>query len=296
MELRNLHTFKTIVETGSFARAADVLGYTQSTITVHIQQLERDLNVKLFEKVGRRMVLTDKGHEILEQSMLLLDMAAELEESCRDEDEPKGTLKIAAAETILCYLLPPIIKQFRKEAPNVSLKIFNKTCAQTPSALNDGTCDLALTYHDGWDSNRFDATSLASTPVLPIAAPEHAAIDLSSEHQNVTLPFIIDEPDSVIRKNFSNYLKRRSITHEGMIETWSTQAIKCCVAMGMGFTILPEFVVKKELASKELIGLNWKPVNPEVEIFCARKRTHRITPAMSLFLDILSGHMSQECR
>ena len=106
MELRNLLTFKTIADTGSFARAASTLGYTQSTVTVHIQQLERDLGVSLFEKSGRNMVLTSKGKEVLESTRVILNLTEQLEELCRG-DALSGTLRIAAAETSLCYLLGP---------------------------------------------------------------------------------------------------------------------------------------------------------------------------------------------
>ena len=61
MDLKYLETFKTIIEEGSYARAADKLGYTQSTITFQVQQLEQELSIKLFEKIGRRMQLTKAG-------------------------------------------------------------------------------------------------------------------------------------------------------------------------------------------------------------------------------------------
>lgn len=286
MELRNLRTFKAIAEEGSFARAAAVLGYTQSTVTVHVQQLERDLGVKLFERSGRAMVLTDMGQQVLEGATTLLDLSEQLEESCK-EDILGGTLKIAAAETILCYLLGSAMGRFRKDAPSVSFKMYEKTCSQMPAAVMNGLCDLGYTYHELWDHDRFDVERLCSVPLVPVAAPEHAALDLAMGNQTIDLPLIVDEPDSVVRSISERYLEERGIVCEEAIEMWSVQALKCCVSMGMGFSILPEFVVRDDIDQGLLVPLRWDPDRDAVSIYCARKRTHRTTASMGLFARIV---------
>ncbi len=282
MELRNLRTFKAIADAGSFARAASVLGYTQSTVTVHIQQLERDLGVSLFERSGRNMVLTSQGKEVLESARTLLNLAEQLEESCRG-DVLGGTLRVAAAETILCYLLGPAMREFRRKAPGVSLNMYEKTCAQTPEALTDGSCDLAYTYHEIWDRTRFDVERLCDVSLVPVAAPEHADIDLTLEGQAIELPLIVDEPDSVTRGISERYLETCGIVYNEAIEMWSIQALKCCVSMGMGFSILPEFVVRDDIEKGVLVPLRWSPERDSVSIFLARRISHRKTAAMELF-------------
>ena len=78
VELKNLRTFQTIVDQGSYQKAADCLGYTQSTVTIHIQQLEEELGIPLFERTGRRMVLTQVGEQALSQARELLAAADRL--------------------------------------------------------------------------------------------------------------------------------------------------------------------------------------------------------------------------
>lgn len=290
VELRNLLTFQTVADAGSYGRAAAQLGYTQSTITVHIQQLEQDLGVQLFQKVGRRMALTSEGAAVLDEARQLLNLAAQLEEGCRGGNRLDGTLKVAVAETVLCYLLGPVLREFREEAPGVSMKIYAKTCAQTPESLKDGTCDLGISYRDSWDEGRFDAQLLTEVALVPVAAPEHAAIDLTVPQQTLQLPLIVDEPDSVIRQAFDDYLAKRRIDHGGTVEMWSTQAIKCCVAAGMGFTVLPRFAVEEDLAAGTLVPLRWQPQQETVGIWLARSRSRRVTAAMSLFEETLCRH------
>ena len=90
MELKNLRTFQAVVDQGSYQRAAERLGYTQSTITVQIQQLEEELGVPLFERVGRRMVLTEAGERALPQTRELLEAADRLLECGRMGRVPRG--------------------------------------------------------------------------------------------------------------------------------------------------------------------------------------------------------------
>ena len=91
MELRNLRAFQAVVDQGSYQKAAERLGYTQSTITVQIQQLEEELGVPLFERVGRRMALTEAGKRALPQARELLAAADRLLECGRTEGIPAGT-------------------------------------------------------------------------------------------------------------------------------------------------------------------------------------------------------------
>ena len=116
MELKNLRTFQAVVDQGSYQRAAERLGYTQSTITVQIQQLEEELGVPLFERVGRRMVLTEAGERALPQARELLEAADRLLECGRMGRVPAGTLRVDMAETLLCYRMQPVIRAFRERA------------------------------------------------------------------------------------------------------------------------------------------------------------------------------------
>ena len=105
MDIKCLRTFQAVVACGTYAKAADQLGYTQSTVTVHIKQLERDLGLPLFERIGRRMVLTQKGAEALAQAAEIIAAADRLAALGTEETALQGTLRVDAAETLLCYAL-----------------------------------------------------------------------------------------------------------------------------------------------------------------------------------------------
>ena len=117
MDLKYLNTFRTIVEEGSFSRAAERLNYTQSTITFQMGQLEGELSAQLFEKVGRRMVLSQAGRRLLPYVDQVLDAVDQMRFFQEDLTQCRGEITIGVAETLLCYRLPPVLKAFHRQAP-----------------------------------------------------------------------------------------------------------------------------------------------------------------------------------
>ena len=116
MELKYLYTVRKIMETGSFQKAAIALNYAPSTITFQVKQLENELGVKLFEKSGNKMVLTEEGHDILplmERVFEASDMLLCYKDS---RSALHGTLKIALPESLVTYQLQGVLKEFNEMA------------------------------------------------------------------------------------------------------------------------------------------------------------------------------------
>ena len=112
MELKYLYTFYVIVEEGGFTRAAKRLNYTQSTITFQIGQLEQELSIQLFERIGRKMVLTKAGEGLVPYVEEVLNSVDRLRNFEEDLTSWKGDLRVGVGETILSYKLPPVLKAF----------------------------------------------------------------------------------------------------------------------------------------------------------------------------------------
>ena len=113
MDLRYINTFHTIVEAGGFNKAAEKLCYTQSTITFHVSQLEKELGVQLFEKAGRHMVLTKAGQELVPYVENVLQSVNNMKSFRSVIEECQGDIRIAAPESLLCFHLPKILREFR---------------------------------------------------------------------------------------------------------------------------------------------------------------------------------------
>jgi DNA-binding transcriptional LysR family regulator len=110
MELRQLKTFLLIAKSGSFVRAADELGYAQSTITNHIQMLENEMGVRLFERLGHRVVLTHQGKALLPYAEQVIKLTSEALEVVANPDIPQGKLTIGTTTSLGTYCLPELFQ------------------------------------------------------------------------------------------------------------------------------------------------------------------------------------------
>ncbi|PTX59573.1 regulatory helix-turn-helix LysR family protein [Melghirimyces profundicolus] len=113
MELRHLKTFRTVAKRGGFTRAGEELGYAQSTITSHIHALEEELGSPLFDRLGKRTVLTEAGQRLLPYAEEMDRLSREAAETVVTEETPSGPLRIGAPESLLVYRLPTILYEYR---------------------------------------------------------------------------------------------------------------------------------------------------------------------------------------
>lgn len=294
MELKNLRTFQAVVDHGSYQKAAQFLGYTQSTVTVQIQQLEEELGVPLFQRVGRRMVLTQVGERVLCQARELLLAAERLSTVGQDSRTPAGTLRVDMAETLLCYQIQPVIQAFRRQAPQVRLIIRSCNCLQISENVRTGICDLGVGYDMHWDREVLEVEPMGTCSIILLASPEFAHPDFTTPGQHKPVSLITDEPDSLFRRQLEQYFRERDITLDETIELWSIETIKRCVMSNLGFTFLPRFVAEEELADGRLVELPAPISGIQNPMLCAWHKKRWVTPAMELFLRLLREQLPQE--
>lgn len=294
VDIKCLRTFQAVVACGTYAKAADQLGYTQSTVTVHIKQLERDLGLPLFERIGRRMVLTQKGAEALAQAAEIIAAADRLAALGAEETALRGTLRVDMAETLLCYAMDEVIAAFRERAPGVALRLRDRTCAQVSENLREGSCDLGLTYAFDRQPDDFAIEKVGQVRIALVAAPNAPLPDLQTARLAAPLPFIIDEPDDVFRIAFEQTLHARGVAIAETMELWSSQAIKRLVGLGMGFSLFPRFAVADELARGTFAEIPDPFGEQNFPIYLGHRKTHWLTPAARLFCDLVREHLASD--
>ena len=294
MELKNLRTFQAVVDQGSYQRAADHLGYTQSTVTVHIQQLEEELGVPLFERTGRRMALTQAGEQALAQARELLLAADRLSQLGQGGQQPSGTLRVDMAETLLCYRMQPVIQKFRRAAPQVRLIIRSRNCLDIAENVRAGVCDLGVGYDMDWSRDVLEVESMGEYEVILLASPEFCHPDFVTHNQRKPVSLVTDEPDSIFRRRLEDYLRQRNIVLDDTLELWSIETIKRCVMSNLGFTYLPRFAAQEELADGRLIELLAPISGVRFPALCARHKNRWVTPAMELFMELLRENLRAE--
>ena len=189
MELRQLETFKAVAANLSFTRAASALGYAQSSVTAQVQVLEAELGVRLFDRLGRRIVLTDAGERLLAYADRILGLAEEARAALADGAEPAGSLTVGAPETVMTYRLPRLLQQFRGRFPRVRLVFRPTPNAELQRAIAEGSLDVGfglgepiLAHGLSVELLGADALAVVAPPGHPLASAERVApADLQRE-------------------------------------------------------------------------------------------------------------------
>ncbi|CNK79444.1 putative DNA-binding transcriptional regulator [Yersinia frederiksenii] len=289
MDLRRFITLKTVVEEGSFVRASRKLCCTQSTVTFHIQQLEQELSMQLFEKIGRRMLLTEAGKNLMPHVYELTRVMAGIRQAAQQDTEPTGELRVATGETLLAYKMPQVLQRFKMKAPKVHLSLQSLNCYVIRDALLADEADLGVFYRVGND-DALHMTNFGEQELVLVASPLLKEMDFTRPNQHLPVSFIINEPQCIFRQLFESTLRQHSITLENTIELWSIESIKRCVASNLGVTFLPRFTVEKELQSGELQQLHFSDIPLTITALCAHHAGKFVSPAMRVFMECM-----QEC-
>lgn len=291
MDLRSIMTVKTILAEGSFQKAAQRLNCSQSTVTFQVRQLENELSLQLFERIGRRMALTQAGRDILPHIETILYSMQEINAYGKGRTELSGELRVAAGESLLSYKMQQILKQFVERAPKVKLALQCLNCHEIKDGILSGELDMGVYYDVGghpatlelFDICEFEGVIVAS----PALSPELRDFDCPEQEKDTS--FIINEPRSIYREIMENYLKDKKILFRNTIELWSIEAIKNSVASNLGFSFLPRFAVERELMEGSLVELPASMPSKVVRAICAHHRNKFLSGSMLLFKELVLG-------
>jgi DNA-binding transcriptional LysR family regulator len=301
MELRQVETFRAVAEELSFSRAAARLGYVQSSVSAQVAVLERELGAPLFDRLGRRIALTDAGRVMLRYSGRLLAIAEEAKEAVADagvgSGEITGSLTVSAPETLLTYRLPGLLALFHERHPKVRLLVrpsaIGRLVGSARRALEEGEVDVAFVLDQplkqGAQGRGLMVEPLVAEFVSVIAPGSHALAsssvvlpeDLGGE--TVLLP---EAPESgcAYRGQFERQLAASGVVPPEMMEFQSIEAIKQCVAAGMGVSVLPSVAVDSELKAGALAALGWdEPFQVLTQMSWHEERWK--SPALRAFLE-----------
>lgn len=249
IDIRQFQTFKTVAELSSFTKAAQALQYSQATITSHIQQLEEELGVPLFDRLGKKIQLTAAGHELVPYVGELLAAHAKIKQISSDDMNLKGELRIGASETMTIYKLGPVLAQFKKSYPGVTFSLINDNCLPLRERLHSGDLDIAITLEPKVNDPQL-VTAVCSEEPLVFIGGKHLFIGNISEADGECI--IFSEKNCALRRFFDGYLAERGIAVRNHLEFSSMEAMKQCVISGLGITLMPYTSVEALLREEKM--------------------------------------------
>ncbi|MFF2377751.1 LysR family transcriptional regulator [Streptomyces xiamenensis] len=284
MDTRLLHTFTTLARTGSFTATAAELHLAQSTVTVHIRTLERELATPLFDRLPTGTVLTDPGRRLLERAEDVLDAVARLR---ADPDVIAGRVTVGAPESLCSTRLPQVIGALRARHPEVEVQLSARGTAACVEGLLAGRLDLALLFEA--EVSDVAAEPVGHEPLALLGAPGHP---LAGHPRPITWEELAAESFFLLEQgcSYSDDLERRLRSVPGsrprLTRFGSVDATRACVAAGLGLTLLPLATVREQLRHGHLVRLAGPPL-PDVPVQLARHPRRWTSPAADAFAGLL---------
>jgi DNA-binding transcriptional LysR family regulator len=287
MELRQLKTFRTIATLHSFNQAAKVLDYAQSTVSEQIKALENDLNVRLFKRAGRQVALTEAGEVLLQYAQKMLDIEEEIRSEVGDREEVHGSLSIRIPETVSIYYLPSLLKKFHQLFPKVGFSFNNCSYFSLQEELRSGIINLAFLITDTFQTADLEIERLLSLPLVMVTYPDHP---LTSK-QNVSFndikkeTILVPTADCSYIMMLEKTLTQEKVRLENVLQFNSIEAIKKCVTVGTGLTVLPEIATQEEIAKGSLVVLPWAGGPIYANLLMIWQKNKWLSPILQAFMD-----------
>lgn len=288
MEFRQLQAFCTVANTLSFTRAANLLGYAQSSITTQIQQLEDELEAKLFERLGKSIVLTSEGQCFLIYAKQILHLSLTAKEAVSGSLTPKGSIVIGAPESLCVHRLPLVLQEYRKRYPEVKISLKTGTCSDFAHWLKTHTIDIAFFLQQESHYPELITHTLFRAPMIIAASADHPLVRKGSitpaDLHGETL--ILSESGCSYRVILEGILGAAGSYPASILEFSSVTAMKQCAISGLGITLLPMIAISSELITGQLVNLNW--AGPDFSIY-AQIGYHKdkwLSPALSAFFNL----------
>ena len=258
MDLANLNAFIAIAEAGSFSEAGERLHLTQPAVSKRIAGLEQQLNVRLFDRIGREVSLTEAGRALLPRAYQILNVLDDTRRALTNlNGEISGRLTLATSHHIGLHRLPPLLRAFTRAHPQVALDIQFLDSEVAYEEVLHGRAELAVITLAPETRPPVAATAIWDDVLDFVAAPEHPL----ARNGTVSLADVARHPAVFPGDNtFTHHIVRRLFEAEGLkpnigMSTNYLETIKMMVSIGIAWSVLPRTMLDNQVAALPLPGV-----------------------------------------
>ena len=286
--IRQLKVFSVAAMHLSFARAAEDLHLTHAAISLQIKQLEDVTNSILFDRIGKRVYLTDAGEVLLDYARQILCLLKDADESLMALKGLKGGRVSIAVTSTTEYFAPGLLAEFRKKHPQVRVRLLVHNREEVARLLEANKVDMAIMGRPpaGMDA---EAVIFAPHPFVIVCSANHPL----TKRKKLTISDIIEEPmivreaGSGTRSAMEEFFRLRSLEPNIVMEMGSNEAIKQAVVAGLGISFLSQHTLGLELSTGNLAVLQVEGASVMRRWFIVRHKGKRLTPALAAFWDFI---------
>ncbi len=294
MDERQLQMFLTVADRQSFTRAAEVLHTSQPTISLQVKALEAEVGARLVDRTNKTVALTPAGQALYKHAARLLRDLGEMRRAViLAAGEVVGRLTVGATLTIGDYILPPVVAEFQRHFPAVSVCLHTQNTGQIIRLLMAGELDLAL-VEGPVAAGEIELNAFLEDELLLIAPADYRWLTqpVVELHELPLQNWVVREPASGTRSIIERHLESaglRLADFRIVSELSTTEAIKGAVEAGLGVTVLSQWAIRKELLLGTLIArrIRHLPMRRQLAIATLRGRT--LVPAAAALIQQLQG-------
>ena len=296
MELRTLATFIRVAELQNFSRAAEQLGYSQSAVTMQIKQLEGELKVPLFERIGKQVKLTEAGEQFIPYAQEILKTAEEARKIGKKNEHVSGVLRIGTNESLITTILPPILLEYQKTYPEVETVVCLGTSRELQEMMQHNDVDLIYFLAERVYCADWIRVLEHEEPVVFVTRKENPICKkkLLTLDELIAQPLILTEKGRGYRYRLEQLLGLHDIELHPVLEIGNIDVIIHMVLEDMGTAFLPLFTVQEYIERGEMTILHVEDIDIKVYGQMVYHHNKWMTPRLAAFLDFVRKHVPKD--
>ena len=284
MTIRHLKTFCAVCEEGGITRAAEKLCVAQPSVSQTIGELERYYGVSLFDRVGRRLVLTPEGERLRVKAQEAIASFSEFEEAARDTNA-RHVIRIGSSVTAGQMVLPRLIAAIEATLDRAECRAIADSAASVEQLVEEGSLDLALV--EGSVSRALAAEAVFSDRLMAVCSAGMKIKNTLSPAELVSLPLLLRRRGSASRDLFDERLSALGLKAQPKLSSSSNSVLLAAAREGLGVAVLPEALVAADLSAGRLKEVRIQGLELSRRWFAVRRQDKKFTPVQQQAFELL---------
>lgn len=294
MELRNIATFLRVAELGSYTKAAESLGYVQSTITAQIRQLEEEMGVKLFNQIGRKMCLSTEGKQLVVLGQEMLNMESKIMDiGNAHARELDGIVRFGSVESILYSYVLPVVEKYRSLYPKASVMLYPAVSRRLLDRLRQDEIDMAFSMGAGPYSVYCRKLCSHKEENVFIASSRHplAARDEITFEEVLQYPIIQTGTNTLIQEELYRRAAQQGLEVRSFLQSESSSIALSLVSRNLGISLLPAYLLHSSLfEDQNMKALPVVDFSMPFEVGVYVHKNKWVTPEMSAIVNLVQSY------
>src|SRR5664279_5361455 len=291
INLDQLRIFQAVAQSRSFTRAAALVHLTQPGISKHIKQMEEYFAVRLFDRSGKKVSLTEPGKILFEATQEIMAIIDAAERRIEDLKGLRGgRLRLGSSFPVGVYLLPGVLANFRKHYPSVDVTLDISLSEAIEARVSANELDLGLVSHQPRESKLFSKAFM--TDELVVILPRNhkwAAKKRIKPEDLATETFVVAARGAGTRTVVEERLKAMGIVLEKVLEFGNLEGVKHAVEAGLGISIQARSVVRREVTAGSLRAVPLMRMDPRIQYLYIYRKNRHLSHAAQEFLALLTS-------